>query len=693
MAVVVSGGEVVAVNRSAFASFAPSISGALPSYGGTVQSYGELYRRQPNVRLVVRFLGRNIAQLGLKAFERVDDAERRALPKDHELVRWIKSPTPVSKVKVTRHRWIRALVEDLAIYDMSLHLKMRNPADRTFSAVRIPPTNFLPMGDSWLWPDFFRVFGARGHKDYLPEDVIYFSGHNPLDPKTGCSPLEALRRVLAEEVAAGEYREQFWKGAGRQSGWIERPLDAPKWSPTAKTRFEEELAAQHSGSGPGAGRTGVLEEGMTYKATSFSSKDSEYLGARILSRAEVAAQYFIPPVFVGILENANFANVREQHRSLYSDTLGPWLDWITEDLEAQLVPEFEGVDDVYLDFNIAAKLEGSFEEKAAAMQSATGAPWMTRDEARALDNRPPLPDGLGAEIVTPLNVLVGGLASPRDTAPTETPAPGTLALPAGARGVKAVGLEPALRGWEAKHAEVLAGFFGRQRDSVLSKLGAGLELEVAFDAGRWNAELRNDLFALALTMADDVGTSTASDLGGDFDRARVEAWLAENSRIAAEGINSATFGALGEVWSGVPRRGTLSSDPAGAKDELTAALLEAGLVDESDDEDLPEDPFGESFLDPARGVFAAAIAARAIQIATSRTTTVGQFSRAEGAAQAGAGTKTWRSSGLPNSRHADLDGETVPIGELFSNGAQWPGDPALGVDETAGCACSLDFGS
>lgn len=681
MAVVSSGGSILTASGPLSA---PTIPRGVTWYGGTAQDYAAIYRTQPNVRLVIRFLGRNIAQLGLKAFVRVSDTERRSLPKDHELGAWLKNPTPIAPVKMTRHKWIRALVEDLATYDMSLHLKMRNPETGLLSAVRVPPTHFLPIGDSILWPEKFRVFGAGGplaYRDYDPADVIYLSGQNPTDSRVGCSPIEAIRAVLAEDVAASEARAQFWRNAGRQSGVIERPLEAPKWTDGTRERFLSDFRAANTGRGENAGGTVVLEEGMTYVATSFSAKDSEYLGARRLSREEVAAQWFIPPVFVGILENANFANVREQHRSLYSDTLGPWLDWITEDLEAQLVPEFSDVDDVYLDFNIAAKLEGSFEEQAAALSTTVGAPTMTRNEGRARQNLPPVEGG--DELVTPLNVLVGGLASPRDTAP---PPAGTLALPApaGRQGAKAA-LAPELRGWEAKHAEILSGFFARQRDSVIAKLGAGHELDVAFDADRWNGELGDDLFALAVTMAEDVAAPVAEDLGGEYDPALALAYLETNARTAAEGINATTFAELGTVWSGAPRRGQASA----ARSELDRILVDAGF-DETDD---PEDPFGESFLDPARNVFAVAIAARALQIATSRATAVGQFSRHEGASQAGARTKTWVGSGSPASRHADVDGETVAIGDTFSNGAQWPGDPALGVDQTAGCLCSLDFGT
>jgi hypothetical protein len=53
--------------------------------------------------------------------------------------------------------------------------------------------------------------------------------------------------------------------------------------------------------------------------------------------------------------------------------------------------------------------------------------------------------------------------------------------------------------------------------------------------------------------------------------------------------------------------------------------------------------------------------------------------------------KTWVSSGLQNSRHEDLNGETVPIDQPFSNGAQWPGDPVLGAEGAANCGCAVEI--
>ncbi|WP_020500125.1 hypothetical protein [Sciscionella marina] len=61
------------------------------------------------------------------------------------------------------------------------------------------------------------------------------------------------------------------------------------------------------------------------------------------------------------------------------------------------------------------KLRGSFEEQARVLQSSVGAPWLTRNEARARANLPAVANG--DELVTPLNVTEGGSGSPRDTAP------------------------------------------------------------------------------------------------------------------------------------------------------------------------------------------------------------------------------------------------------------------------------------
>lgn len=377
--------------------------------------YAEIYRTQESVRTVVSFLARNIAQLGLHMFERIGDADRRRLT-DHPMALMLKQPNPWT----TRYRFIQALVNDFCIYDNAYWLKTRIDGDQV-GLVRIPPTMIRPDGTDWLTPTQFKVDGTAGVKIYPADQIVYFRGYG-LDRDAGISPLEALRRTLREEFAASEMREQVMRNGARMSGYLERPKDAPEWSDAARDRFRRSWQAQYSGSGPGAGGTPILEDGMVFKPVSQTARDLQYIEARKLTREEVAAAYFVPPPMVGLLDNATFSNITEQHKMLYQDCLAPILTMVQEEIELQLLPEFEpNPTRFYVEFNMREKLTGSFEERAAAIASAVGGPTMTVNEARALDNRPPIEGG--DSLIVPLNVTQNGNQDPIPAAPPdETPA-------------------------------------------------------------------------------------------------------------------------------------------------------------------------------------------------------------------------------------------------------------------------------
>ena len=411
MAFVASAGSVRSLSRQNIAG--PSRILLSSNYA---VDYAEIWKTQESVRTVVSFLARNIAQLGLHFYERIGDADRQRL-NDHPLAQLLRRPNPYT----SRYRFIQALVSDFAIYDNAYWLKTTFN-EQPVGLVRIPPTMIKPAGDNWLTPDSFEVKGANGTKKYPADQVVYFRGYG-LEHDAGISPLESLRRILREEWASSEMREQIMRNGARMSGYLLRPPDAPAWSDTARDRFRRQWQAQYAGNGPGAGGTPILEDGMTFTPVSQTAKDLQYIEARQLTREEVAAAYHVPPPMVGLLQNATFSNITEQHKMLYADTLGPWLTMISEEIELQLIGDFEAQPDrFYCEFNIREKLSGSFEERADAIQKAVGGPIMTVNEARALDNRPPV-DG-GDNIIVPLNVTQNGNQNPIPAAPpAEPPAP------------------------------------------------------------------------------------------------------------------------------------------------------------------------------------------------------------------------------------------------------------------------------
>ncbi len=405
MAFVASAGSVRSLSRQTISM--PSRIALSSTY---TADYAEIWRTQESVRTVVSFLARNIAQLGLALYERVGDSDRQRI-NDSPLAQLLRQPNPWT----TRYRFIQSLVCDFAIYDNAYWLKVVEDGRR--SLFRIPPTLITPAGDDWLTPSAFEVRGNRGTRTYPASDVVYFRGYG-LERDAGISPLEALRRTLREEWTGSEMREQIMRNGARMSGYLVRPQDAPDWSEAARDRFKRSWQSQYTGNGPGAGGTPILEDGMTFTPVSQTAKDLQYIEARKLTREEVAAAYFVPPPMVGILDNATFSNITEQHKMLYQDTLGPWLTMITEEIELQLISDYEtDPSRFYCEFNLREKLTGSFEERADAIQKSVGGPTMTVNEARALDNRPPVEGG--DVLIRPLNVTQNGDQDPIPAEPVD----------------------------------------------------------------------------------------------------------------------------------------------------------------------------------------------------------------------------------------------------------------------------------
>jgi len=614
-------------------------------YDTFTHDYATLYRTQPNIRTCVDFLARNIAQLGLHVFRRVSDTDRQRLT-DHSLAVLLGHPLP-SSMKVTRYRLMEALMSDLGIYFNAYWLKLRQ--DGMLSGLlRIPPIYVTVKGN--LVPQGYELNLGGAPIPFAPNELVHLRGFNPENAVNGLSPLETLRRVLAEEYEAGEYREHFWQNAARREGVIRRPTTAPEWSDTARERFLADFEELHSGA-KNSGKTVVLEEGMEWQDTSFNAQESEYLAGRKLTREECARAYHIPLPMVGILDNATFSNISEQHKNLYQDSLGPWCEMIQEDIELQLLPEFEDTTGVYVEFNIAEKLRGSFEEQTTSLQAAVGRPWMTANEARARMNLPSL-SGDADSLVTPLNVLVGGQASPQDSAPP----------PKGLQAKSFSSEHAALRErHQQKWIEVLARHYRRQEAAITSRVPKSIAQGktdiggVWWDDDRWNDELTADLLRLnnltAMAWADYMIEQTDTDIEDTQTfHDRMLPWLSEHSRRQAVNFNTQT------------------------RDAVSSALRDPDV------------------LDAVKGVFTIAITVWAVREAIGAVTTASNFGSNEAANAGNLRQKRWRTnSQSPRESHAAMNGETVGIRDLFSNGLRWPGDPSGSAEDNANCQCSVDF--
>lgn len=595
-----------------------------------------VWESQPSIRKVTSFIASNIASIPLHVFNRASDTDRKRVTDGP--VADVLAHTMRARGVTPMRFWERVILDGL-LYDRWAVLVVADPAEPEL--IRVPPRRFRLVTDELDRVQAVRIFGERGvQRDLDPASFLLDVGYSQHSGQ-GTSPIMTLRALLGEVDAARDYRRKVMRAAAQHTGVVER---AQPWSSAqARDNFLESLRAFNPDGGR-AGATMLLDEDMHWKDRTFKPTDIGDLDMRRLTDVEVASAYHIPPELLGIREG-NYSNLEAMRQALYRDHLGPYIaSW--EQAVAPVVDMLEPGSGIYIEAAVESKLRGSFEESARVLQTSTGAPWLTRNEARARQNLPAV-DG-GDELVTPLNVLIGGQASPTDSGTQNQRAMGQPSVKSGGVQVKSVDLED---GWVEKARSVLAAHYARQSRTVMTALGAKSDGDW-WDGERWNRELSEDLYRLAATCVDQMGAETVRRLGFDpdesWDAPRTLAYLRAVTKARASWVNDAT------------------------KRRIDAALAEGGV-------EAVGPVFESSMTQRSEAGGRAFIAAMA------------GFAVIEAGKQAAPGRtrKTWITGKNPRPSHQAMNGETVPTGADFSNGMSWPGDPAGGADEVAGCNCSV----
>jgi len=418
--------------------------------------YGPAWRNQPSVRKVVGFIARNVASTPLHLFEFDAQFDRQRI-RDGELAKLLRRPSRAPAMTAMRF-WERILIDGL-LHDKWCAQIVEHVDG--FELVRIPASRVKFEGD-WLGRiQTVKITRKDGSTlDGDPKDYILDVGYSERGAN-GTSPLRTLQAILNESREAVEYRRSIWKNGARVPMVIERPKEAGKFEEGAFTRFKNSWQRFVKGGGEEGG-TPILEDGMTLKeVTAFRPRDTLDLEGRKLTDIEVCSAYYIAPELIGAREGT-FSNIKAFKDMLYGPNLGPYFTAWEQALNASLPPLTNPGDEVYIEANIESKMRGSFEEQIDYISTAVGAPVLTRNEARGRLNLKRIEGG--DQLITPLNVLIGGQASPQDGKALE---------------------------------ELLAKFQTRQLQVVSSQKAAGV-LDW-WDRDRWDRELTADLVKAGLT--------------------------------------------------------------------------------------------------------------------------------------------------------------------------------------------------
>jgi HK97 family phage portal protein len=606
-----------------------------------------MWRTQPSVRKVVEFAARNVAIVPWKVYRRDADDDRVRVS-DSLAEKLLRSPH--ASAWQTSFKLLQRLTVDAMLYDRWC-VALLAESDGTQFLQRIPPRMLEIDSDAADNITRIGIQTATGVVDLTGEAIAMGTGWSALSGD-GISPLITLDQLLREQTNAVEWRNAQWDRSPKFTGIITRPLEAPDWNqkPEKRDRFVQSWKEFRDSK---AGGTPIFEDGMSYQniGSTISPADANDIEGRRLSEVEVCSAFHIPPELVGSRQGT-FSNIAAFRQMLYGPTLGPILEEFEQAFNLQIIPALDADGDgLYGELDRNTALNGSFLEMAQYLQTAVGGPFMTRSEARGMLDYTKIP---GTEdLIVPLNVTAGGLASPTDT---------------GSQNRK------------SQESRIRSQARMRLRKTALDQL--------AVTKTKTQKSLEDTLKAIyERELADADGKPKSEEFHKKWDRILAEAMSPHTWMTALAGARSVLdeYNPDETGWAEDVMRPYVDAINQNAAAKINDGVL-ANLadLDRETAEEAEKNP-KQSLLDRLRNSTALAWAGALIANCAG-------FGRQDAASSSGLTQKQWVvTSANPRPSHAQMNGESVGMDETFSNGARWPGDGGLDVDETSGCTCVLSY--
>ncbi len=203
-------------------------------------------------------------------------------------------------------------------------------------------------------------YNVNGRTKLLPANfasgksrVLHIKLFNPLNDWYGMSPIEAAACSIDQHNAVASHNLSLLQNGGRPSGAliVNKSSGAYKESLTKEQLTELRTDLKNIIEGEkNSGRVMILDGDFVWQEMGLSPKDLDFISGKNLSSREISQAFNVPPILIGILGDATFANYKEARLHLWEDNILPLLDLVTDELNAWLAQWFG--EDIRLNYDI-----------------------------------------------------------------------------------------------------------------------------------------------------------------------------------------------------------------------------------------------------------------------------------------------------------------------------------------------------
>ena len=257
-----------------------------------------------------------------------------------------------------------------------------------------------PNGEAYaLWPmaaDQVEVQIVEGRAVYLyriGNDVAVLAAENVLHIKgmgngtIGLSRLDYMRATTGEVANSQAAANKLFSASGKPTGvlMVDNVLNADQ-----RTAIRNNFAEMASGS---TSRLFLLEANMKYQQLSLSPEDMELLSTRQFGIEEVARWFGVPPVMIGHSNVTTWGSGIEQIvEGFYKFTVRPILVGVEQAVAKRVLTAGQRAR-YTVEFNFDGLLRVNIKDRAEVYSKLLQNGVFTRNEARQLENMPPIPGG------------------------------------------------------------------------------------------------------------------------------------------------------------------------------------------------------------------------------------------------------------------------------------------------------------